>query len=301
MIFSKSLAQFLDYLESEKNSSRNTLEAYQRDLKEFSLFLQKSGKDIHDVDPKDVRRWLMTLGKKGLKRTSVARKLSSLRGFYKFLVRAGLASNNPAEPVTFPLRSKPLPKGLTIREMEELLDSQPRVDFIGIRNQALLEMLYSTGIRVSELTGLNINDVSFTTDIIKVRGKGRKERIVPFGQHAKKALEKYLNERMDLLARLKRDKEQALFINCRGGRLTPRSVQRIVNQYGWRLTLPGNLTPHMFRHSMATHLLEMGADLRSIQKLLGHASVSTTQIYTNLDVSRLKNVFANCHPRARKK
>ncbi|NPA94769.1 MAG: tyrosine recombinase XerC [Thermodesulfobacteria bacterium] len=301
MTFSNSLNQFLSFLESEKNLSGNTITAYQKDLLEFSDFLTALKRDFTEVEPRDVRKWLMTLSRRGLKRTSIARKLSSLRTFYKFLVRSGTVSANPAEPVTFPLRSRPLPKGLTIKEMEILLDSQPREDFIGIRDQAMLELLYSTGIRVSELTGLDLDDVSLEPEIIKVRGKGGKERIVPFGQHAKTALERYLKVRYDLLSKLKRQDEQALFLNSRGGRLTPRSVQRIVNQYGWRLTLSGNLTPHMFRHSMATHLLEMGADLRSIQKLLGHSSVSTTQIYTNLDVSRLKTVFSQCHPRARKK
>ncbi len=301
MTFSELLTKFLTFLSSEKNCSIHTVSSYRRDLAQFYNFLEKAGKDIEKVSAKDIRRWLMSLNKKGLKRTTVARKLSAVRSFYKFCIRSGQLSFNPAEPVLFPLKSKPLPKSLTQREMETILDSQDGNDFLTLRNKAIMELLYSSGIRVSELTRLDMDDIVLSPEMVKVRGKGRKERIVPFGQKAKEALLRYVRERGALLERLKNDDEKAFFLNNRGRRLSPRSVQRIIAQSGWKLPLPGAVTPHMFRHSMATHLLEAGADLRSIQKLLGHASISTTQVYTNLDITRLKQIFGNCHPRAKKK
>ncbi len=301
MTFSELLTKFLTFLSSEKNCSPNTISSYRRDLAQFDNFLKKTGKDIDKVSAKDIRRWLMSLNKKGLKRTTVARKLSAVRSFYKFCIRSGQVSFNPAEPVLFPLKSRPLPKSLTQREMETILDSQDGNDFLTARNKAIMELLYSTGIRVSELTGLDLDDIVLSPEMVKVRGKGRKERIVPFGQKAKEALLCYSRERGALLERLKKNNEKAFFLNNRGGRLSPRTVQRIISQSGWKLPLPGAVTPHMFRHSMATHLLEAGADLRSIQKLLGHASISTTQVYTNLDITRLKQIFGSCHPRAKKK
>ncbi len=301
MTFTHLLDQFLAFLASERNSSINTQEAYKRDLIEFSTFLKELGKEISTTTPKDIRKWLMLLGRKRLKRTTVARKLSSLRSFYKFLVRSGILDVNPAEPINFPLRSRPLPKSLTVEEMALLLESQPRQDFIGIRDQAIKELLYSTGIRVSELTGLNLQDVNLSPEMIKVKGKGGKERIVPFGSKARQALENYLPERQMLLEKQKQKGEKALFVNIRGRRLTQRSVQRMIRQSGWKLITNQALTPHVFRHSMATHLLESGADLRSIQKLLGHASIATTQAYTNLDVAKLKKIFSKCHPHAKRK
>ncbi len=301
MTFTQLLDQFLAFLASERNSSLNTQEAYKRDLTEFALFLKNAGKQITTATAKDIRRWLMLLGKKGLKRTTVARKLSSLRSFYKFLIRSGILNVNPAEPISFPLRSRPLPKSLTVEDMTLLLETQPRQDFIGIRDQAIKELLYSTGIRVSELTGLDLHDVVFSPEMIRVRGKGGKERIVPFGSKARQALERYLPERQALLKRKNKKEETALFVNTRGGRLTQRSVQRMIRQCGWQLATNQALTPHVFRHSMATHLLESGADLRSIQKLLGHASLATTQVYTSLDVAKLKKIFSKCHPHARRK
>ncbi len=299
--FSSLLEQFLVFLDSERNCSKNTIDAYRRDLEEFGSFLEGIKKAYHEIEPKDVRRWLMLLGKKGLKRTTISRKLSSIRSLYKFLTRSGYVRSNPAEPISFPLRMRPLPKSITINDMKKLLDNQLRNDFVGIRDQAIKEVLYSTGIRVSELTGLDMDDVIFSPEIVRVRGKGRKERIVPFGQKARESLERYLPERANLLERLHRKEEKALFINVRGGRLTQRSVQRMIQRLGWSLLTSERLTPHVFRHSMATHLLEAGADLRSIQKLLGHASVSTTQVYTSLDVARLKEIFGKAHPHGRRK
>ncbi len=294
----KLLIEFKDFLFSEKNASINTVTAYERDIKSFFSFLDK--KNLFDINPKDIRKWLLNLNKKGLKRTTISRKLSSLKSFFKYLIRAGHTNKNPAEPISFPLRSKPLPKSLTTKEVFKVLDENPRNDFIGIRDKAIIEILYSTGIRVSELVGINIDDINFNLDIIKVRGKGKKERIVPFGQKAKEALLRYMDERKILIKKACKNDEKALFLNIQAGRLSQRSIQRMIAKRGLILSIHSKLTPHVFRHSMATHLLEHGADLRSIQKLLGHSSLSTTQVYTNLDTKSLKKIFTKAHPRAKK-
>jgi len=295
-----SLYSFLDFLSAERNASPNTISAYRRDIAEFLRFLKKQGWREHP-SPRDVRKWLATLNQKGLKRTSISRKLSSIRAFYKYLFRTGVVSFNPAEPVSFPIRSRPLPKNLTVAQATDVIEKNPVSDFKGIRDRAIIELLYSTGIRVSELTGLDLEGINFSPEMIRVRGKGRKERIVPFGSKARKAMEDYLLERQNLLKRLNKQHQQALFLNRSGKRLSQRTVQRIVSSAAVNAGIFTHVTPHMFRHSMATHLLEAGADLRSIQELLGHASVATTQKYTHLDLERLKTVFEQAHPRARKK
>jgi len=293
----KLLEEFKNFLFSEKNASLHTVAAYERDIKEFFHFFNE--KLLLETNSKDIRKWLLYLNKNGLKRTTISRKLSSLKSFFKFLIRAGHTNKNPAEPISFPLKSRPLPKSLTTKEIFKVLDENNRDDFIGLRDRAIKELLYSTGIRISELVGLNLDDINFDAEIIKVRGKGKKERIVPFGQKAKEALLDYLNERM-ILIKKKHKEERALFLNKQAGRLSQRSVQRMVSRLGMSLSLNSKLTPHVFRHSMATHLLEQGADLRSIQKLLGHSSLSTTQVYTNLDMKSLKEIFQKAHPRAKK-
>ena len=292
---------FKDFLASEKNASHNTIAAYERDIRSFIEFMNNQNKGILNATSKDVRKWLAGFSSQGLKRTSVSRKLSSLKSFFKFLLRSGITQRNPAEPVTFPIRGKPLPKSLTTKEIFKVLDEETRKDFIGVRDRAIMELLYSTGIRVGELVGLNIEDINFDLEILKVKGKGNKERIAPFGSKAKKALMEYLRERQILADNLQNIDKEALFLNNKGGRLTARSVQRMVSRRGLKLSLNAELTPHKFRHSMATHLLENGADLRSIQKILGHANIGTTQIYTNLDTKKLREIFQQAHPRSRKK
>ncbi len=294
------LPSFLDFLSAERNASGNTICAYRRDVEEFLKFAA-ADRPGSLPGPKDVRKWLSTLSKKGLKRTTVSRKLSSLKAFYKYLFRMGMVTTNPAEPVSFPIRSRPLPKNLTVAQAQELIEQVPCSDFQMKRNRAILELLYSTGIRVSELTGLDLDSVNLSPEMIRVRGKGRKERVVPFGMNARQTLENYLPERLNLLKRLRRHEEQAFFINKNGARLSQRGVQRIVSGAAMHAGILTDVTPHCFRHSMATHLLEAGADLRSIQELLGHASIATTQKYTHLDMKRLKEVFEQAHPRARKK
>ncbi len=291
------LADFLDFLSAERNASSNTIAAYKRDVSSFIQFLEQAGLDMEPA-PKDVRRWLASLNRAGLKRSTISRKLSAVRAFFKYLFRTGQVASNPAEPVSFPIRSKPLSKNMTVPQTMDILNASPGSDFTAVRNRAIMELLYSTGIRVGELTGLDMDNLSLSPEMIRVIGKGRKERVVPFGIKAKEAMEEYLAERLVLLKRFKRADQQALFVNKNGGRLSPRSVQRIVSAAGLKAGIFTDITPHVFRHTAATHLLEAGADLRSIQKLLGHASIATTQKYTHLDMARLRRVFQKAHPRA---
>ena len=298
--FKDSLLSFLDFLSAERNASINTISAYRRDIEEFFIYVSTKGCKA-ELTPRDVRKWLAALTKKGLKRTTISRKLSSVRAFFKYLFRMGMIESNPAEPISFPIRSRSLPRNLTVAQAEDILEKTPATGLKFARDRAMMELLYSTGIRVSELTGLNLDSISLSPEMIKVRGKGRKERVIPFGQHAKDAIKNYLPERHGLLKRLDKADEQAVFVNKNGSRLSPRSVQRIVSAASLKAGIYSDVTPHVFRHTMATHLLEAGADLRSIQELLGHASVATTQKYTHLNMERLRQVFENAHPRARKK
>ncbi len=295
-----SLSSFLEFLSAEQNASPNTIAAYKRDVEEFLRFMDDRDKKGLP-GPKDVRNWLANLNKKGLKRTSISRKLSSLRAFFKFLFRMGQVASNPAEPVSFPIRSRPLPHNLSTAQISAMLDNIQPTGFKATRDKAILELLYSTGMRVSELTGLDIDRIDLSAEIVKVRGKGRKERIIPFGSLAKQAVENYLPERSSLLKRLNCTSEQAVFVNKNGSRLSQRTVQRMVSSVAFSAGVYSEVTPHVFRHSMATHLLEAGADLRSIQELLGHASVATTQKYTHLDMKSLREVFDKAHPRGKKR
>lgn len=295
-----SLLSFLDFLSAERNASINTISAYQRDIEEFLLFVSAEG-SMEELTPRLVRKWLAALVRKGLKRTTISRKLSSVRAFFKYLFRMGLADSNPAEPISFPIKSRSLPRNLTIAQATDILEKTPTAGFKFLRDRAIMELLYSTGIRVSELTGLDLVHVNLSPEMIKVRGKGRKERVIPFGRHAKDAIENYLSERHGLLKRLDKTDKQALFINKNGSRLSQRSIQRIVSTAALKAGIYSDVTPHVFRHTMATHLLEAGADLRSIQELLGHASIATTQKYTHLNMERLRRIFEKAHPRARKK
>lgn len=294
------LEQFIEFLQAEKNASPNTISAYRRDVRDFLLFYGAEVKKI-SPSPMDIRKWLAAMNKKGLKRSSISRKLSSLRTYFRFLKRIKILYHNPAEPVTFPVKSKPLPNNLTVDEMATLLKEASGQKFKGLRDRAILELLYSTGIRIGELTGLNIRDISLSPEMVKVKGKGQKERVVPFGSTARNTIEAYLPERLKVLKKTNRLEEPALFLNRSGKRLTSRSIQRLVSSLSLTAGLNSHVTPHTFRHSMATHLLEAGADLRSIQELLGHASIATTQKYTHLDIKRLSQIFDMAHPRARKK
>lgn len=277
--------------------SERTALAYRRDLTEFQTAAGAS--DPSQITSRDIRGHLAVLLQKGLSRATVARRLACLRSFFRFLARQGRVTSNPAEEIHPPKPEKRLPSYLTVDETTGLLNAQPVHTFQAVRDNAILELLYSTGIRVNELCGLDMDDLRLSPEMVKVHGKGGKDRIVPFGSKAKGALSAYFMKRTELLNRLKLSQD-AVFLNERGGRLTTRSVERTLKQRCLQAGLSNGITPHSLRHSMATHMLEGGADLRSIQEILGHASLATTQRYTHLDMDRLADVYQKAHPRAKK-
>ncbi len=277
---------------AEKNVSPHTLKAYTQDLKEFDAFVDKKPKNIDNLD---IRTFLASLYHRNLKKSSISRKLASIRSFFKYLHREGYVKSNPAKLVSSPKVPKTLPKFITIDEVFSLVETPKGETFKPTRDKAIIEILYSSGLRVSELTSLDISDLDIKETILRVKGKGRKERIVPIGTKAMEAIKNYLPERISL-----RKKSPGLILNNRGGRLTQRSVRRILLQYSRMINLAGDLSPHTLRHTFATHLLHEGADLRSIQELLGHSSLSTTQKYTHLDIRQLTEVYDKAHPMAKK-
>ncbi len=302
------IERFLEYLRVEKNASEHTLRSYGADLEQFRSFLLSS--DLHvdkkrgdvaveNIDHLAIRAYLSHLYR-GHKKSSLARKLAAQRSFFKYLVEEGLLAQSPAEIVATPKQEKPLPTFLPVDEVFSLLDTTDKSTIWGARDRAMLETLYSCGIRVSELVGLTDGDIDFTLGILKVYGKGRKERIVPIGEKALAAIRDYLPQREGIISRLHSPGFKApLFINRRGGRLTSRSVARILQKHLLRCGLLRKVGPHALRHSFATHLLDAGADLRAIQELLGHVSLSTTQRYTHVSVDKLMEVYDRAHPRAK--
>jgi integrase/recombinase XerC len=290
--------RFQQHLVVERNVSPHTCAAYLRDLAEFREFLvNHGGADtalLPRIDHLLLRRYLTELHKRN-QRTSIARKLSALRSFFRYLVREGVLSANPAAAVATPKRSRYLPKTLSVDEAAALMERGHGATTLALRDRAFLELLYSSGLRVSELTGLDVGGLDLRENLVRVLGKGRKERIVPVGAKAHAALVAYLE------ARGTAGDDQPLFTNHRGGRLTPRSVQRHLKTRLLKAGVLKDISPHALRHSFATHLLDGGADLRAIQELLGHASLSTTQRYTQVSVDQLMAVYDKAHPRSRKK
>lgn len=285
--------KFMNYLRGEKNSSPHTITNYTVDLQSFAQFIGE--KDVAAIDHLLLRRFLAEMRAKNFAKRTIARKLASLRSFFRFLFREGYIKTNPITSLSTPKLDKKLPVVLDEGKVTKLLQSPSEDDVSGLRDKALLETLYSAGIRVSELVGLDTNDVDFISEVIKVFGKGSKERIVPIGSPAVKAMRKYLEKR-DGEVKVK-DKD-AVFLNKNGTRLTDRSVRRILDKYIRQTSVAEHISPHSLRHSFATHLLDRGADLRSVQELLGHANLSTTQIYTHVTMDRLKTVYDKAHPRA---
>lgn len=282
------IEKFLFYLEIEKNCSPHTILNYKIDLIEFMKF-------IGDVPIKQItyghfRKFLAQLRMEKYRPRTLARKISSLRSFFRFLHREGLIKNNPAKLLLTPKLDKTLPKFLSEDEMTVLIESPSGNKVASKRDKAILEALYSTGVRVSELVGLNVDSIDFIGNIVKVRGKGKKERLVPIGDKAIDAIKDYLDHR--------RSDAHAIFLNKNKTRLTDRSVRNIINKRISSTSLRMNVSPHVLRHSFATHLLNRGADLRSVQELLGHVNLSTTQIYTHVTTARLKSVYDRAHPRA---
>jgi tyrosine recombinase XerC len=288
--------KFLKHLEIEKNASPHTLSNYKRDIQQFIDFLgNNQNTDVLHAGTNKVRAWLAQFISKKYDKSTRSRKLSSLRAFYKFIVREGYVKANPVTGISGPKLDKKLPSFLDKSQVIRLLESPEYDKPGGSRDRAILELLYSSGIRVSELTGLDNSDVDFIGESVKVRGKGKKERLVPMGRPCALALRKYLEEKKK---DGKNTDNKAVFTNKSGKRLTTRTVQRIMQKYMKKSALPGHISPHSLRHTFATHMLDAGADLRSVQELLGHESISTTQIYTHITPERLKEVYDKAHPRA---
>jgi integrase/recombinase XerC len=289
--------QFIHYLSSEKNASPHTCRCYETDLEEFENFLKSSGMyltstgriRIEEVDRLAIRKYLSFLHRKNRK-SSIARKVSTLRSFYKYLVREQIIPSNPAKNVATPKAEKPLPTALTVDEAFRLMESPGEKE--QLRDRAILELLYSSGLRVSELVGLDENQLDQELGIVKVMGKGRKERIVPVGKKAMEALKSYLEDRGHV------EPNGPIFLNPRGGRLTARTVGRLVKKYTRHSGVFRKISPHSLRHTFATHLLDAGADIREIQEMLGHASLSTTQRYTHISLGKLMEVYDKAHPRS---
>jgi len=287
---------FLDFARVEKGLAANSVASYRRDLTGFAAFLHRQGKSFSEVGRHDIRSFLTELYRRGLGARSVARHLVSLRNLFRFLVREGRLASDPTEEVEAPRLGQSLPKYLSAGEVDQLL-TQPDVSTpLGLRDQALLELLYATGMRVSELVHVTAGDFDLSLGIVRCLGKGNKERLIPVGKSALRAVEAYLRGGRAPLAG-KRNPPW-LFLNRRGGGLSRVGFWKILAAYGRRAGLATPLTPHLIRHSFATHLLERGADLRSIQLMLGHSDISTTQIYTHVMKERLKQVYQSHHPRA---
>jgi len=292
----KELDAYLAYLRHERNASPHTISSYKIDLSQLAAYLEARKLKLPQVDNVVLRGFLVELYQKKLTKTSAARKLAAIRSFFEYCVRRKWVEDNPAKVVSTPRLDRHVPRFLSEDEMVKLLEVPPSDDALGLRDRAILEFFYATGIRVSELVGADLDDISLDEKMVRVRGKGKKERLVPFGRKAAASLEAYLRVRPSFPLVLG---EPAVFLNYQGTRLTSRSVQRLVTKYFKLAALRTKISPHALRHSFATHLLSRGADLRVIQELLGHESLATTQKYTHVDVKHLLDVYRKAHPRAR--
>ena len=311
-MFDQLLTQFLDHLRYERNVSVHTLRNYESDLLQFFEYLapinqqskalstRQAEPNLKQIDHLTIREWMANLHSDKKKKSSIARKLAALRTFFQFLVREGVLELNPAKLVATPRKEKKLPVHLSIEDAVRFIETPDAETDSGKRDRAILELLYATGVRVSELVQLDLRDIDFKNKLLRVFGKRRKERIVPFGDPAARALENYLDVRESFLMNApvsKRD-AQPLVLNYQGTRMTTRSVGRLVEKYIRLCAGIHDISPHALRHSFATHLLDSGADLRDIQELLGHARLSTTQIYTHVSMEKLIEVYDKAHPKA---
>ena len=293
------LEDFRTYILVERNFSKHTAKAYCSDILDYLLWLGDT--QCEDVNFSKVREYLHFIQKFQYRKNTIARKIASLRTFYKFLYREKKIDSNPAMNLNAPKRPKQLPKFLTPYEVEQILNNTKIETPAGYRNKAILELLWASGMRVSELSGLNFGDLNLENNEIRVFGKGAKERIILITDRAKSYLERYINTARALVAkgyRADESEEAPVFINNTGFRLQPRTIRNVINEIVEKIELPKHVTPHVFRHSFATHLIENGADLRVVQELLGHASISNTQIYTHVSTQHLKDVYNETHPRA---
>ncbi|MBN2352007.1 MAG: tyrosine recombinase [Spirochaetales bacterium] len=294
------LKEYLVYLRSVRNLSANTILSYAKDMEQFMRFLEERGYREEHLDVKGVREFVTVLSRRNLSAKSINRVISCVRGYYRFKQRYGHAAENPFRALRSLKMDKWLPSFLVEEEMRKLLDF-PANDFLELRDKLIIEFLYSTGCRISEMTSLNTGDLNLKDGLVKVTGKGRKERLVYLGRSARSLVMEYLGRRNAYLAALPGSRRQsnALFLNRGGGRLTPRGVRVILGRSLDRLGFEKRVTPHTFRHTFATHILNRGADIRVVQELLGHASLSTTQVYTHLGVERLKDIYTHAHPHAK--
>lgn len=302
------LAQFFDHLRYERNASEHTLRNYAIDLGQFYDYLApadpqtgaRRAVDVRQIDHITIREWLAQLHAEKKKKSSIARKLAALRTFFQFLIREGVLETNPAKLVSTPRLEKKLPNCLSVEDVIRFIETPDVSTDLGKRDRAILEMLYGTGMRVSELVRLNVQDVDFRQRTVRITGKRRKQRIVPFGEPALHALLQYMTVRDNFLrnAPLAQRDERALFLNYQGTRITTRSVGRMVDKYIELCAGIHNISPHSLRHTFATHLLDNGADLRDIQELLGHARLSTTQIYTHVSMEKLIEIYDKSHPKS---
>lgn len=311
-MFEEHLREFLEHIRYERNVSEHTLRNYASDLGQLHDFLapvtdektlERRPLNLKDIDHITIREWMSELHSANKKKTSIARKLASARTFFQFLVREGTLEMNPAKLVSTPKIERKLPNHLSMEDAVRFIESPDADSDMGKRDRAILEFLYATGVRVSELTKLNLRDIDYENKSVRVTGKRRKQRIVPFGDHALTALKNYLNIRPNFLnnaplAAVNGRDDQAVFLNYQGTRITPRSVGRMVDKYIRQCADIHDISPHSMRHSFATHLLDSGADLRDIQELLGHARLSTTQIYTQVSMEKLIEVYDKAHPKA---
>jgi integrase/recombinase XerC len=293
------LQSFVEYLQIEKNCSDYTIMNYRKDIEQFMVFMKQQAIDrFAAVSYADVRLYLSGLHETGCARRTVARKLSCLRSFYRFLEREQLAETNPFRMASIPKANLRLPEFFYEEELKQLFTIPDLSTPLGQRNRAILELLYATGIRVSECCRLQLEDFDFFIGMVLVRGKGRKERYVPVGSFALEALERYIQGGRQILLGKAKEPDHAVFLNYRGGRLSERGVRKILNSLMQKAALNIHISPHVLRHTFATHLLNEGADLRAVQELLGHAHLSSTQIYTHVTKERLRQVYMEHHPRA---
>lgn len=300
--FHKYETLFIDFLKIEKNASPNTISTYRKDLKVFENFLIRENiQQIEEVNGAAVRLFLTSLYDRKLSRKSVARTISCLRTFYAYLQRTNWIEDNPFLHIPLPKQDQHIPNFLYEEELQPLFEISDLTTPLGQRNQALLELMYATGIRVSECVQIQLSDIDNDINVIKVIGKGRKERYVPFGQYAAQAMQMYIDDGRQTLLDKSKEQSDFLFLNARGQAITTRGVRYILNNLVKKASVTIHLHPHKLRHTFATHLLNEGADLRSVQELLGHENLSSTQIYTHVTKDRLKRVYMNNHPRANRK
>ncbi len=291
----KQIKLFLEFLQKDKKLSDNTLQSYRRDILQYKKYLESNEMNYSKIEEEDIKKYLKELKKIGKKTSTISRNLATIRSFYQFLIRSKKISEDPTSNVQSPKIEKRVPSVLTSEEVELLLDQPQDVDLKGTRDKAMLEFAYATGMKVTEIIDLNIDDVDFENSIVNCKS-GKKTRVIPMGSLAEKALDEYVNDARSIL--IKSENDKALFVNMNGQRLTRQGFWKIVKYYKEKAHIEKDITPHVLRHSFATHLLQNGADLKSIQAMLGHSDVSSTQIYKQFETNELKEIYKRTYPRA---